>query len=335
MEDITIVANSAQWLVRKLIEGGFSRDALLRDTALDPDWPWKRNATLSFRQYHVLILRAYQLTGDPSLALNISRQFSLGEFGMMGYAIMSCATLAEALNIAFRFWDLAGQLLKLQVEKSDRYWTINMFSASPLIRGQSFVYAIEECLTSNFAGKSFLVNRRVFPEWIEVSHSAPDYADLYQERFQCEVRFDSGRNRYRMSTDLVGMPVITSQPEMAELCKKQCEEILSQMTRRDRFVDQIRRLIFSASNRPPNIEQISAQLKISSRTLHRRLKERHTTFQAILDEVREETAKRYLAGTNLSIDEISDLMGYAETSSFRRSFKRWSGLNASKWRLQV
>ena len=172
----------------------------------------------------------------------------------------------------------------------------------------------------------------MFPEWIEVTYPAPDYAELYKTRFQSGIQFNSKGNRYLFSTDLVELPIVTSQPDIAEYCNKQCEHILSQMTGTDRFVTQIRRLIFNSAERFPGIDQIAARLQISPRTLHRRLKERDTNFQSILDEVREEIAKGYLTGTRLTIDQISDLMGFSETTSFRRSFKRWTGMSAAKYR---
>ncbi len=327
-----IAAGSAQWAAKKLIVNGISGKHLLNGTGLDFDWPWRDNAEISFAQYGELIKNAYELTKEPALALNLSMEFSLAELGIMGYAVMSCSNMAEAILNSARYWELVGQLLRIQVEEGSDFWSFSMFPAHPLVSEQILIYAVEEVLTSNFVAKSFLVNQPVFPDRIEVTYPAPSYSELYKERFKCEVKFEAARNHYLMSSDLVKLPIITSQPETAEYCLQQCEQILSQMTGTDGLVDRIRRLIFNSTGRFPTIDQVAVELQISSRTLHRKLKERHTTYQSILDEVREEIAKRYLTGTYLTIDQISDLMGFTETTSFRRSFKKWTGMNAAKYR---
>ena len=64
---------------------------------------------------------------------------------------------------------------------------------------------------------------------------------------------------------------------------------------------------------------------MSTRTLHRRLTADGTTFQAVLDQTREDLARHYLANPMLSPPEISFLLGYEETSSFYRAFHNWTG----------
>ena len=44
---------------------------------------------------------------------------------------------------------------------------------------------------------------------------------------------------------------------------------------------------------------------------------------------------KYLAKTNLTIDQISDLIGFSETTTFRRAFKKWTGQTASEFRKTI
>ena len=70
---------------------------------------------------------------------------------------------------------------------------------------------------------------------------------------------------------------------------------------------------------------IASELAISSRTLQRRLHQEGTTFQEVLDELREELARHYLSATEYSSAEISFLLGYEEPNSFFRAFRTWTG----------
>jgi AraC-like DNA-binding protein len=61
------------------------------------------------------------------------------------------------------------------------------------------------------------------------------------------------------------------------------------------------------------------------KTLSRRLKVEGTSHQQLLDQLRFQLAERYLRDENLSIGEIAFLLGYSDTSSFNKAFKRWTG----------
>jgi transcriptional regulator GlxA family with amidase domain len=66
--------------------------------------------------------------------------------------------------------------------------------------------------------------------------------------------------------------------------------------------------------------------------LRRRLQERGSSYQKILDSVREAQARDYLVNTELSIEQIAALVGFSEATTFRSTFKRWTGQSAAEIR---
>ena len=71
---------------------------------------------------------------------------------------------------------------------------------------------------------------------------------------------------------------------------------------------------------------------MSERTMQRRLKAEGTTFAALVDEVRTDLAKMYLADDKLAVFEVAFLLGYSEPSAFNRAFKRWLGTSPTEYR---
>ena len=61
------------------------------------------------------------------------------------------------------------------------------------------------------------------------------------------------------------------------------------------------------------------------RTLHRLLSAEDTTYSKLLDAVRRELAERYITDPDISLQEISSLLGFSELSAFSRAFRRWTG----------
>jgi AraC-like DNA-binding protein len=85
----------------------------------------------------------------------------------------------------------------------------------------------------------------------------------------------------------------------------------------------------------PKLDAIANKLSIGTRTLRRRLKGLGTSYQKILDDVKKELAIEYLQTTTLSVQEISDLLGYSEVTNFRRAFVKWVQLSPYQYRKKI
>ena len=62
-----------------------------------------------------------------------------------------------------------------------------------------------------------------------------------------------------------------------------------------------------------------------------KLAEEGTSYEALLAATRQELALSYLAEHRYSISEIAYLLGFSDTSSFTRAFKRWTGQAPSQY----
>jgi len=73
-------------------------------------------------------------------------------------------------------------------------------------------------------------------------------------------------------------------------------------------------------------------LKLSRRTLQRRLRAEKTSFQKILTEVRAVLAVNYLSDRRLKALEVAMLLGYSSISSFTTAFKSWYDMPPAEYR---
>ena len=81
--------------------------------------------------------------------------------------------------------------------------------------------------------------------------------------------------------------------------------------------------------------EIARQLGVSQRTLARQLSQEGLTFSDILDGLRSDLAKRYLADQDLAICQIAWLLGYHDVFAFSHAFKRWTGKAPGKARAEL
>ncbi|MEL6243329.1 MAG: AraC family transcriptional regulator ligand-binding domain-containing protein [Pseudomonadota bacterium] len=75
-----------------------------------------------------------------------------------------------------------------------------------------------------------------------------------------------------------------------------------------------------------DIGEAADRMRLSRRSLQRRLKDEDQSFQAILEDTRRSMALHYLETTELSTDEISYLLAYRDPNSFYRAFQGWTGM---------
>ena len=80
------------------------------------------------------------------------------------------------------------------------------------------------------------------------------------------------------------------------------------------------------------LEAAARSLGMGGRTLQRRLAEYGTTHKELVRQTRYYLAEQYLRGSDLPIDEIAFLLGYANTPSFTRAFRAWAGVPPSEYR---
>jgi AraC-like DNA-binding protein len=74
-----------------------------------------------------------------------------------------------------------------------------------------------------------------------------------------------------------------------------------------------------------NLDAVANRIGVSQRTLARRLAAEGQNYSAVLEDLKAELAKHYLADNDLTVSQIAWLLGYQEVSSFTHAFKRWSG----------
>ena len=79
-------------------------------------------------------------------------------------------------------------------------------------------------------------------------------------------------------------------------------------------------------------KRVASALGLHPRTLQRRLRQENESFEAIKDSVRRDVALRYLQQPDISLVQVTEMLGYSETSVLSRSCLRW--FSASPRRLR-
>ena len=94
--------------------------------------------------------------------------------------------------------------------------------------------------------------------------------------------------------------------------------------------------VFARNQTPDQVAaEIASQLGLSVRTFHRRLSDDQLSYQSIVDEMRRSLATELLENTHMSIDQVAERIGFADATSFRKAFKKWTDRSPTDFRNPV
>ena len=113
---------------------------------------------------------------------------------------------------------------------------------------------------------------------------------------------------------------------------EQAEKYLRSLNAGDNIAAQLKRRL---ADLMANADAACRALKLSRRTLQRRLKAEKTSFQKVLQEVRRELSVRYLSDARLKALEVAMLLGYSNISSFTTAFKSWYDMPPAEYRQKI
>ena len=113
----------------------------------------------------------------------------------------------------------------------------------------------------------------------------------------------------------------------------QAERYLRSLYKQDDIAGELKRKLADLMARgEANADAACRALKLSRRTLQRRLKAEKTSFQKVLQEVRAVLAVNYLSDRRLKSLEIAMLLGYSNISTFTTAFKSWYDMPPAEYR---
>jgi AraC-like DNA-binding protein len=176
------------------------------------------------------------------------------------------------------------------------------------------------------------MGRLVHPKRIEFQRHAAHHA-VYEQYFQCPVTFDAPHNRLVFDRADLDKPFLTYNADLLAIVAPQLDAELSRQHANKALAEQVKAVVKRMfAGQRPGLEDVARELRLSARTLQRRLMNERLTFQQLMKEARRELAQHYLLHSSLELNETAYLLGYEDANSFFRAFHDWEGTSPGEWR---
>lgn len=268
---------------------------------------------------------------DPTWPLRMGQAVSVETLSPPMFATVSSDDLNMALRRVSLYKPLVGPV-RLTVKKNDDS-TYAIFTG--VLPDKSLPNNLAVVELSFWVHIARLTTREhIIPKAVYLTQLPPDLA-AHERYFGVPITL-SDIDALVFSAEDAKKPFLTTNHAIWSILEPELNKRLQDLTHESAFKARVRAcLVEMLASGNHSMASVASKLAMSSRTLHRRLKDENTSFQSILDEVREELARHYLAASDYSTDEIAFLLGYEEANSFYRAFRTWTGQTPDTLRVRV
>lgn len=252
----------------------------------------------------------YAATGERFPGAAVGRMFRLTDLGPWGVAVAAARTLRQACETAVNGIGLVHQGTELRLQSSGRFATLSF-----AFQGRSRVDPQQHVLGALAVLRSIGLLAGI-PEAVGTQFTQPyeRAGDRLEETFGPSLRFGHATNGIVIDRDVLDFPITPIGPG------RDGADPVETAAGLGGFVKEI----LPYGN--VTLERIAGMLRMSTRTLQRRLRDFGFSFEEIVDDVRRSEAVRRVRAGDSSLIEIAFMLGYSDQAHFTRAFRRWTGM---------
>ncbi|MFQ3244569.1 MAG: AraC-like DNA-binding protein [Arenicella sp.] len=301
--------------VKVLTRAGLSYETLISEHLMVP-----------FEHHNRMLELSEKELGLEPLGLILATRQQVAHLAPLFEILLNQATVAESILALSENLHVVAQGLDAVLKVDDKFARVEMRTNYSFLSESSIFHDHAAGLLAQYL--RWIVGREFKMASVAIPHSEPRDLSRFRSFFGCPVSFGDSHIAICFDKDVLQKPIVG---EIDNL-NRQYNEVL-EWDRSASLLAKVRNiirrdLVIGATN----ISYVSGVMKLSKRTLQRRLCERNTSFHKQLDSVRAGLARQFIYQKDLDLAEIASRLSYAEQASFTHAFVRWYGKPPSEWR---
>lgn len=287
---------------------------------------------LTTAQVAALFQECVKLTGNPAVGLTVARFMHPSALHALGYSLLASSTLRDCCERLLNYFRLASEQGELRVSESEDRFCISTHSLTEGVAYET-IDAWHAFLVRLFR---LLYKPDLTPVSVSLARPCPaGYEEQYRKSFHAPVTFDAPDCEICLDRAVVDEPLIGGNREIALQNDRIIQQYLEALDKADIITRVKQTIIELLSSGNCSKLRVANEMAMSPSTLQQKLAERDSSFKDLLNQIRESLALAYVEQARLSITEMSFMLGFAETSSFTRAFRRWTGKSPRDYRRHI
>jgi len=327
--------NSIRIIHSYALEKGMDSASLLRGTRIEASQLGDNESQIDDEQELHVLQNLLDYFGDPfGLGVELGLRYQLTSYGIVGYALLSSATLRKASVLGMRYLALTYAFSDIRLNEQGDEFSLTFNTAIQDKLGE--LVLIRDIWAVSLIYKELFALEKM-PFTLELCVGEPQSRQYngpsaLDASVGGHIVFGAARNAYVGAAHLLDLPLPRANDLTARLCEAQCLELLQKKQAWQGLSQQVRAILLR-DGLDSSMENIANLLARTTRTLHRQLKEEGTTWRQLRDDVRTGLAEELLAQP-MQLDEIAERLGYSDATNFSHSFKRCTGCSPGAYRKQ-
>ena len=301
----------------------------LKQAQIAPTLLSNPNARISATQMELVSGAAMQELDDEALGW-FSRKLPWGSYGMLARASLSAPNLGVALKRWCRHHGLIADDLALTLAVSQGSATLSITERRAL--GDLREFCLVSVLRNVLGLACWLIDSRIPLQGAQFAFSAPAHQSAYAVLFSGPSQFNTAPTAIRFDARYLALPLRRDELALQHMLQRALPLTVLQYRRDRLLVQRVRQALAGELLQAHHADALAALLHLSTRTLHRQLKEEGASLQALKDEVRLARAREVLLRTDRPIKQVAQAAGFRNEKSFIRAFRSWTGQSPAEFR---
>lgn len=271
-----------------------------------------------------------QMPEPAGAGLVVGLRHQLTAYGILGYGLMSSATVRDAMILASRFLPLTYTFVKIGFFREGKQ-SLVVFGVPEGLPPAVQRFVVERAMAATSRVIADMTEETLVLDSFDLEYPAPlkPAADLPDRVLGAAIRYGAQFNALRFPFAQLERALPGANPSTAAMCERLCQELISQRRTTLTTAMIVRDFLKAApAGSLLVLGDLAGKLNISERTLKRKLQAESTSFSDLQAETLRERAQQLLAG-EMSLTQIAEVLGFADLSTFSQAYKRWTGVAPS------
>jgi AraC-like DNA-binding protein len=311
---------------------GIASDWVLEASGLSSDRLADPAAQLPIAEYKRLVEEVIARSAIPASGLKAGWHAPTGAAHLVGFILVNSRTLRDAIRMFMRYSPLVledAEWTFLEGEEDASFGFVHPHVSGDVARfeAEMILSFVLTRVGLHFLGPGSRLReaRFAFPE--------PAWSEAYRCTFGCPIVFGAERNELVFDRRYLDVAQLHADASFCQLLCERAEVLLGDRRSDQRLKSRVKDVLkYKLPIGQVQADDVARELRITPRTLRRKLGVLGCTLRELFDEARKELACDAMRRPEQPIKDLAYDLGFAEPSAFHRAFKRWTGITPQQFR---
>ncbi len=330
MQEISIAKDFIEDILFHARRHGLDTHQLLQRSGIPLSILQQPQVRFTPEQYATLQKLTMRAMNDEMLGY-CQKASKVGTWSAACHWMILCRNLSQALKRFSHFYSLTESAFQVDLHSRDEDFVVELspWQCSENIMPYGYIYfmfALHRVMC-------WLAEENLPIKQVRLPFKIPTSLTEYRAIFPgARLLFNQDKAALVFHRNTRELPIKQTPETLVEFLKMPLLNIIINDYSQQTWTGRTRTLLQEQLTNTPTLSDIANQLEVHPKKLRRELEAEGISYGELKSQLRRDIAIRLLSRSQDSVEHIAFQIGFAETSTFTRAFKRWTGVTPFNYR---